>query len=408
MQCWREGVERRPDEIDLLLVTRLAIYPDATGKVPVLEEQSCRLTTHRLILQDRLSLMLEDVLGWETKGGGLLSGSPKILFRIKQRPASNGAKFKWTCPACEEDNETEDEAGPHRCGICGTRLPPRPATPSSGPPLPILSLRLSFRGSGHGSFCEHLTRALDRAAWRIPLPASPSASGVGVSGLLKREQERAASASAAQAEAFAGIDALLGQAAEMARMAESLASRLVQAQQVEGGSEEQRQFQGLMRDLGLHAGMPGTVRDKSVWHLELAKQLGAITERLFSLRGLQVLALSDAYCYINRARGTALVSPGDVLSAARALPDAGSPIRLSCLPSGLLVLQGPAYSPEALLERLALSPLDAITATELAKREALSSQVASALLGGLESAGLLCRDQSPSGPRFHMNLFLLS
>lgn len=409
MQCWREGIERRPNEIDLLLVTKLAVYPDGVLKNPALEDQSCRLTTHRIVLQERLSLLLEDILGWEAKSGGLLAGSPKIILQVKNREADKRQTHKWKCPACEEDNEAEDNGGALRCAICGTRLPPRPPSSIPAPQSQTFHIiRLSFRGSGHGSFCEHLTRALEHAAWRAPLPTSPSSSGVGVGGLLKREQEKAASASAAHAEAFADIDALMGQAAEMARMAESLASRLGSSG-VESEAEEQRQFQRLMQDLGMHAGSTaGNVRDKNMWHVELAKQLGALCERLFSLRGLQVLALSDAYCYLNRARGTALVSPADLLGAARALPDAGSSARLSCLPSGLLILQGSAFSPESLLERLALNPVDSISASELAKREAISAQVASALLGGLEASGLLCRDQAPSGPRFHMNLFLLT
>lgn len=67
-----------------------------------------------------------------------------------------------------------------------------------------------------------------------------------------------------------------------------------------------------------------------------------------------MLALTDVYCLYNRARVTDLISPDDLLSAARTLealkPAPG--VRLRTFPSGLRVLQHDAFSDAQMAERL--------------------------------------------------------
>jgi ESCRT-II complex subunit VPS36 len=56
------------------------------------------------------------------------------------------------------------------------------------------------------------------------------------------------------------------------------------------------------------------------YHQQLARQIGDIlltNSRLRRLGGM--ITLSDVYCIYNRARGTELVSPDDVLEASKML-----------------------------------------------------------------------------------------
>jgi ESCRT-II complex subunit VPS36 len=56
------------------------------------------------------------------------------------------------------------------------------------------------------------------------------------------------------------------------------------------------------------------------YHQQLARQIGDIllaSNRLRRLGGM--ITLSDVYCLYNRARGTELVSPDDVLEASKLL-----------------------------------------------------------------------------------------
>jgi len=50
-----------------------------------------------------------------------------------------------------------------------------------------------------------------------------------------------------------------------------------------------------------------------------------------------IMTLTDVYCVFNRARGTELVSPDDLLAACKLLSTLGLPLRLRSFPSGVTV-----------------------------------------------------------------------
>lgn len=57
-----------------------------------------------------------------------------------------------------------------------------------------------------------------------------------------------------------------------------------------------------------------------------------------------IMALPDVYCLFNRARGTELVSPDDLLVAVGLFPKIGAPMVLRTFASGLLVVQSSSHS----------------------------------------------------------------
>ena len=80
----------------------------------------------------------------------------------------------------------------------------------------------------------------------------------------------------------------------------------------------------------------------AMYHSELARQLcDVLLPRVREAHGMILLA--DAYCILNRGRGTALVSPEDFLKAAQSLQSLSLPLRLRAFTSGVLVLQDAAH-----------------------------------------------------------------
>jgi ESCRT-II complex subunit VPS36 len=308
--------------------------------------------------------------------------------------------------ACEEENEIA--GGLAKCHLCGTV---NTALKSSDPPQSAkaqrsTTVKLSFRGSGHKSFLGHLAKALEKKAWleseRRARSAQESRQFVaGVSGLMKKAESDRQRQAVDQTEAFGDLDGLMRQAGEMAKLAETIVAKLAARQQGDTlGDAEDREFRALIADLGLSSGTANV--SKSAYHSELAKQVSAFTERLFSLKSLQIVTLADLYCYFNRARGNDLVSPSDLHKAASLMDTLGLPVKLRPLSSGLLVLQSTSFSDGQLASRLTAP----VTPVGLAAQESISIQLATELLAALDFAGNLCRDQTPSGPAYYPNLIL--
>ena len=59
-----------------------------------------------------------------------------------------------------------------------------------------------------------------------------------------------------------------------------------------------------------------------------------------------LLALTDVYCIFNRARGTELVSPDDLLAAGKLFPQLGASMQLKRFTSGVLVVQSNSHNTE--------------------------------------------------------------
>jgi len=404
MQCWRnETGDRLPDEHDLVQSARVAIYLSPSEKDPSISEQTLVLTSHRIkIVNVMLSLWLEDVLGWEGKTG-FLTSSPKIHLTVQEHDNKDVVSLPpWKCPACEDDNE----GGLLRCAICGTLNPVKP--PATFKNKATHQVRLSFRSSGYKSFCEHLSRALDKRAW-IQTAKPPTSYAPGVSGLLRKAAADQQLSTKSHSQAFEDLDALVRQAGEMAKLAESITQKLAKRGEILGEAED-REFRALISDLGIVGDNSGSSssREGSVWLSELARQLSAFTSKLVVLRSVQMATLSDVYCYFNRARGTSLVSPSDLAKAAKLMGVLGLPVRLRILSSGLAVLHDVSFNDDRLKDRI-LSMMDStghVTASDLARSESLSSQLAAELLATLDAAGALCHDATPSGLHYHPNIFL--
>ena len=59
-----------------------------------------------------------------------------------------------------------------------------------------------------------------------------------------------------------------------------------------------------------------------------------------------MMPLPDVYCLFNRARGAELISPDDLLTAAKLLSPMGAQLTFRQFASGVLVVQSAAHSDE--------------------------------------------------------------
>lgn len=190
--------------------------------------------------------------------------------------------------------------------------------------------------------------------------SGPTSRMVGVAGIMTREAEKTSQTTANLAAAFQDLDNLMGMAAEMVKLAEkfrgvmgadgsitlnpssgssgSLASLGLAAPAAgsggggagpdsSGGSGISGTSEQLLLDaetqLQLIAmGITSPVTRASAgarYHQELARQLADFLAGPLAKAG-GVMMLPDVYCLFNRARGTELVSPDDLLQACDAFP----------------------------------------------------------------------------------------
>lgn len=144
----------------------------------------------------------------------------------------------------------------------------------------------------------------------------------------------------------------------------------------------------------------------SQFHTTLAQQIERVVARPLAARG-GLLALTDVYCLVNRIRGTALVSPDDLLKACRL----AHTFHIVTLPSKALALRLNELADAAVTEARIVAAIDAHPARSLTALEAagvlhLAVPMAEQLLLQVEAAGAVCRDEgSQEGVRFWRNIF---
>ena len=242
-----------------------------------------------------------------------------------------------------------------------------------------------------------------------PMPP-PRNNFVGVAGIVRREELKTSEAKNTLSLAFRDLEALMAMAKEMTLLSE----RLFRVQGGAGGDEEAEA--DIKRQL-IEMGISNPITKESAgsrYMVELARQLcDFLTSPLQQAGG--IMALSDVYCLYNRARGTELVSPDDLLNAIKLFPTLGLPLKLRNLPSGMPVIQSAEHSEEAVCTKIGalvnktqsnqgLGP--AISAIDVSRALSCSLPLAREFLLTAEQKGVLCRDMGGSeGLQFFRNFF---
>jgi hypothetical protein len=276
-------------------------------------------------------------------------------------------------------------------------------------------------------------------------PRSTSTAMVGISGLTRHMEEKHKEVGNSLQEAFKDMDSLFEKAREMVAIATRLSST-ARSQT----SEEQSHFQSdINMMMGIRSPVTLGAHDSHDLYLEeLSREVDTFVCGNFQLirarnkqlqspqnplltnvpsvlsgapssisgprNDIQIVAevipLIDLYCIFNRARGTALVSPTDLLGACKRL----APLRLRCrlieLNDGVLAVASDQYDEESIAKQVSqiLSSVGPLSASQLASQQQIGLPLATHYLLRAESMELACRDHSSEGLIFWPNIFSVS
>ena len=172
-------------------------------------------------------------------------------------------------------------------------------------------------------------------------------------------------------------------------------------------------------------GMTSALSEKqagSTYHKQLARQLVDFlrhNDKLTKAGGM--MTLTDVYCLFNRARGTNMISPDDLLKALDLMKELQLGMsKRAFKKSGVLVIQDDAYDDELMAKKLAdlasssmkqkennqPSPdVGGITVIDVSRKLKISAILANEQLQSAEEMGHLCRDSTIEGIRYFPNLF---
>jgi ESCRT-II complex subunit VPS36 len=313
---------------------------------------------------------------------------------------------------------------------------------------------------------ERLEGALKQRPWENASPGrtagSITARPIGVTGLLKRADEEQKAADSHLSGAFDDLNALMDNAHDLVRLAESISSKIIlppssSAATAEGDDRlaAEHDLRALLRDIGLTSSVSrdvqvgssssadrsgsdigdgmnfetahGTIAFKraSPFIEDLAREMGNFIGLLMSKRRTAIIPVTDAYCLYNRARGINLVSPEDFISAAHCFGSLRLPVELMKIPIGsanstMLVFQsmneGAVY--EHILSTYLSSDESFIDPLGLCQQERYALSIAMHYLRQAECKGYICRDEQGGGAglgdgvagvtRYYKNLFLSS
>ncbi|XP_008807335.1 vacuolar protein sorting-associated protein 36 isoform X2 [Phoenix dactylifera] len=253
------------------------------------------------------------------------------------------------------------------------------------------------RGSGSGE-----------GSARVRMPV------VGVSGILRKEQEMWESTDKSLQEAFHDLNALMSKAKEMVQLAENMRQKLLLGSNAQASAnDDELGSKQEIQDWLLSVGIVSLVTKESagaLYHQQLSRQLADFVKLPLEKAG-GMIALIDVYCLFNRARGTELISPEDLLQACALWEKFDVPVMLRKFDSGVMVIQNKAHSDDEVFARitsLAQKPdalLMGISPSDAALTLGIAPALAKEHMLTAESKGLLCRDVSPDGFRFYINLF---
>ncbi|XP_072040761.1 vacuolar protein-sorting-associated protein 36-like [Amphiura filiformis] len=289
-------------------------------------------------------------------------------------------------------------------------------------PGPVMStvhsyIQMTFREGGETDFFRCLTEELSRKRWELtPSPsrtaprvpgAKPKQIHAGIVGIERKLDAKMKQTDQNISKAFEDLDKLMEKAKEMVNLTKTIANK-IKDKQGEITEDETVQFKSYLLSLGIANPVTRETHGTGLkYHNELAKQLADVLVTPIEESG-GMMALTDIYCRINRARGMELLSPDDLVDACRQFERLKLPLRLREFSSGVMVVELLSRGEEEAIKHIAvlLTEKGSLTADELSQNIGISVTLAKARLMTAEETGEACRDESVEGLRFYPNMFL--
>lgn len=180
---------------------------------------------------------------------------------------------------------------------------------------------------------------------------------------------------------------------------------------------------GMMENMGMASAL-SEKQSGSAYHKQLARQLVDFlrqNDKLTKAGGM--MTLTDVYCLFNRARGTNMISPEDLIKALDLMKELNLGISKRSFKSGVVVIQDDEFDDEIMAKKLSelasssmkpsnqndivtKSLIGGITAMDVCRSLKISALLANEQLLSAEQMGFLCRDSTIEGVRFFPNLFM--
>lgn len=289
----------------------------------------------------------------------------------------------------------------------------KPAGPIAKASSQIAKISMTQKGSEE--FCvETIMKALKNRVWEqqkssptqatmgILAPVSSKSRGIG--GAVRGQEQKHEQESNLQSLGLQDLNNLMAHAKEMATLARATSSRLEKKAHDNSKMDDVAKLRGIMMNLGLDENLDG--------HGGLESEIARVARPLLELQGGMVL-LEEVYCAVNRARGTSLVSPDEVYSAAKHIaekcPQAG--LKYKKYKSGITVLQDNSISDNAIIDEILIIITtfpDGLSPEMYSSTRKCSPILAREQLILAEDCGELCRDDSPRGLLYFPNRLLIS
>jgi len=281
----------------------------------------------------------------------------------------------------------------------------------SPPSRSAFELEMTFNKSGTSDdFLVVLNNAVENKAWEVqtqqPKNEDFSTSRAGVTGLLRKQENKTKVIDDSLQEAFQDLDALMEKAKDMLAIAEKL-----QAQLSKGGNktnEEEYEFNKMMMDIGI---ISPVMKNSSgdLFYIELARQISDFLQEHLKKNG-GIMTLTDVYCLYNRARGTALISPDDLYRACDLFEELNLPVTMKKFDSGLIIIQTIDYTEESMCKKI-IELINGgefpLTGVELSTKLSIPLTLSNHFLEMAEEKEILCRDDADEGLIFYPNFFNL-
>ncbi|KAJ3417113.1 Vacuolar protein-sorting-associated protein 36 [Chytridiales sp. JEL 0842] len=343
------------------------------------------------------------------------------------------------CQTCTFSNHPEML----QCEMCETILDTTPANSRMSTNVELLSkssggdagegkkrdleggvvVKMSFRTGGIHEFLKGLRQGVAGREWEknVVEPQAVQTSsgqqvknvsvgGGGISGIVRKVDESNKAKDDTINQAFKDLDALIANAAELVKLAESMSSKMTQSgfSTTDDESPELATFRSYMVDLGISS--PVTKESTgTLFFNELSKELAAFLSKALDRHG-GMLPLTDLYCLFNRARGVSLISPLDLVKGCEMFESLKMPFRLRKFESGLLVVHSLDFSDDGIaarvMEHVRRRYPEGLTALEMAGVDAIPVILAQEQLLITEKYGLVCRDDCIEGLRYYENTFM--
>ncbi|KAL1505321.1 hypothetical protein ABEB36_004913 [Hypothenemus hampei] len=278
-------------------------------------------------------------------------------------------------------------------------------------------IKLSFRNGFSSDVVVILRNCLEQRYWeqgtslsstrdiQNSLPEIKLRSGIG--GIERSLQEKQKATNETLSIAFQDLDKLMEKAKEMVRLSQMISTK-IKERQGDITEDETVRFKSYLLSLGIDDPVTrDSYKTNSSYYKSLAKEISDfLLSHIEEMGGM--MALTDVYCRINRARGLELLSPEDVLNACKLMEQSGMPLKLYEFNSGVKVLQLRSLDSDSIAEATAdlVANNNSMNAEELSQRLGISLTLAKERLLVSEKFGKCCRDDAIEGLRFYPNLFL--